>query len=130
MTTASLEAATHEPRGNFLRRSERWLDEAVKLAEALHHEITSLVPNLLVTRKWNVPFYKYLKNLCYMNYYQDQQLYIGFMNGKQMQQYELLIMTDTTMIAKYYVASEQDIYHSVFAEIVMEAIDIQESMKK
>ena len=30
MTTASLDAATHEPRGNFLRRSERWLDERGK----------------------------------------------------------------------------------------------------
>ena len=30
MTTASLDATTHEPRGNFLRRSERWLDERGK----------------------------------------------------------------------------------------------------
>ena len=30
MTTASIDAATHQPRGNFLRRSERWLDERGK----------------------------------------------------------------------------------------------------
>ena len=30
MTTASLDAAHHQPRGNFLRRSERWLDERGK----------------------------------------------------------------------------------------------------
>lgn len=100
------------------------------LAEATHDLIISVVPNAIVQRKWKIPVFHYLKDLCYMNYMNEDQLYIGFVNGDLMVPHQLLRREKTKYTGKYYISEESDIWADVFTQFLIEAIDIQENRYK
>ena len=89
--------------------------------------ILSLVTDCLRSVKWQVPFYTYRKDLCYLNCYQDH-IYVGMIQGRQLTDHIRLVKAGTKMIGKYYVKTEKDINDQAFSEILLEAIALQDML--
>ena len=92
----------------------------------IHMAIDTTLPQYSLDLKWDVPFYKYIKNLCYVNEYRDH-VYIGFMDGKKLREMGLQVdMTDTSMIGKYYIQEYNSEVESQFLQILLAAVTLQE----
>ena len=110
--------------------SEAQSELQMALAASTHELIMSIIPNVRVQRKWRIPVYGYLKDLCYMNYMKGEQLYIGFVNGDLMTPDPLLLREQTKYTGKYYISEESDIWDETLTRFLVEAIDIQDKRYK
>lgn len=112
------------------------MDQYVSQIENLHQQellwqahdcIMSTIPHCRTSMKWQVPFYSYLKDLCYINVYKDH-IYVSFMQGQFLGARQNLVKMGTKMVAKYYIKHASDIAEDAFIEILLEATALQESL--
>ncbi|MEL6390662.1 MAG: DUF1801 domain-containing protein [Bacteroidota bacterium] len=96
----------------------------VILTESCHHLLMSIIPRCKIQRKWSLPFYTYLKDLCYINYYKDH-LYLSFLQGQDIV-HPLVEKESTKRFGKFYVTKQQDIDGDALPEIILQAIALQE----
>jgi len=92
-----------------------------------HDLITSTIPQCVSGIKWKVPFYTYIKHLCYLNCYKDH-IYVSFLQGQLLDARPQLVKHGTTQVAKYYVTNEKSLLESAFLEILLESVALQESL--
>ncbi len=113
------------PGERFMERSVNDLQRA--LFWEIHEVLTATIPNCRLAVKWRVPFYIYLKELCYTNFFKDH-LYISFLQGQLMDEHPLLIKEGSKMVAKYFIRTREDIANQVFLEILLASLALQESL--
>ena len=90
-----------------------------------HEKISSNVPHCQVSIRWNVPYYRYYRPLCYINTTKDY-IYVGFIDGGQLEFPDFLDKKGIKRMAKYYIRNEKDLNNSIFLEILFSAMALQE----
>ena len=103
-------------------------DAQIALAELAHHLMCTSLPHIKVERKWNVPYYTYIKDFCYLNYFKDH-LYISFYHGKLLD-HPLIDMSNTKHYGKFYIKSEEDLTSDTFIQIILSAAALQDELYK
>lgn len=96
------------------------------IVEMTHEIIVSTIPRVTVARKYKIPFYTYIKDLCYLNYHKDH-LYVAFIQG-QMIEHPYLDKSTTKMVAKYYIHKPEDVQSDNFVTILLDACALQEEV--
>ena len=98
-----------------------------ELTEAAHHLIESLIPRVQADIKWKIPFYTYLKPLCYLNPRKQGGLELCFMQGQMLSDAHGLLRADgRKMIKGIYIANLEELYREEVAETILEAAVVNE----
>ena len=103
------------------------LEKQRSLVISAHELITATLPSYKVSIKWKVPFYTYLKDLCYLNVFSDH-IYVSFLQGQQMYDHPGLLKQGTKLVAKYFIRNDDDLRNNTFTEILLESCTLQESL--
>ena len=116
---------TNLPVSWYAERTENELQK--ELLWIAHDIIISTLPRYKTSLKWKVPFYTYVKDLCYLSFFKNY-IYVSFLQGHQLDDHRLLIKHETKMVAKYFIRSKEDLSKDEFSEILLSACALQESL--
>lgn len=110
------------------RTVEEFIDhwEEPKICELLqlsHDHLLSLLPELAVSIKWNVPFFHYIKPLCYLNV-QDSIVKIGFWNGAKLIEDHPILSGNTKRIKHLCIYSVEDLFNDEAAALIFDAAEM------
>lgn len=112
--------------GTILKYTDQIDDENIAaLVWLAHDQIIATLPHSICSTKYKVPFYTYIKDLCYINRYKNH-IYLSFLQGQDMTDHPKLIKEGSKMVAKYFIRNEQDCIQNAFFEILLDAIALQD----
>lgn len=105
-------------------------EEIQLLLHETHHFLMQNVPQVQAAIKWKVPFYTYIKPLCYLNVPKTKdKIYIGFHKAHLMsEQYPNLLAEGRTQIKAYYIHQIDDIFTEELSLILQEAMLVNEQL--
>lgn len=103
--------------------------EISDLIAGTHTLILSLVPQAQASIKWNIPFYTYIRNLCYLNPKKDH-IYIGFPYGVHLSNEQGLLETaGRKQVRTISIYKLKDLETPALAEVILEAALYNEQSK-
>ncbi len=88
--------------------------------------IDSLVPQLIRSLKWKIPFYTYHKDLCY-THASKGRFYIAFIQGWALEHHDFLDHSGKVM-SKLYIDSVEEMNKPYVSELIVEASMINEEL--
>ena len=116
------------PLDTLLRRLDD--DRLLELAETTDAVLYERVPQLGCVVKWDLPFYQYIGNWCFLNVEKDYLL-LGFINGREATEcVEWLHGHDLKRVRHYRIHSENDLYRPEFDMVIEEMMVINERRAK
>lgn len=97
-----------------------------QLLHEIHQLFLQTIPQVEYSIKWGIPYYHYIKALCYV-YPKGEQLYIGFDKGYLMtSDYSILKTEGRKRIKVVYINQVEDLYQDEFMTILQEALVLNE----
>ena len=103
----------------------------VELMDGAHNLIESLVPQIHSSIKWKVPFYEYGKHLCYLTPQKNKGIEICFVHGKLFSNEQGLLQNKKRKYVRgLQINSLEELYQDVVAEIILEAVTINEELER
>ena len=86
-----------------------------------HSLLSGIAPGIRCQIKYKIPFYRQIKDICYLNPYKDY-LYIGFTKGALLADRKILQKNGKKTIAKLYITDLDLLLSDEVSEIILEAI--------
>ncbi len=100
-------------------------EDIKELMLVTHQLLLDFIPNVKVGIKWNVPFYTYKTDVCFMNPKQDH-LILGLINGPWLKDPHRILTGEQKLLRHYIIRSIDDLSLEAFYELIKDAILIQE----
>lgn len=95
-----------------------------------HQLILTLVPQVQATIKWKIPYYTYIKGLCYLNP-RNKVLDIGIVQGHLLSNKQgILIAENRKQVRIIRVSSIEELQNDAVKEIILEAALLREMNHK
>jgi hypothetical protein len=105
-------------------------DQVREIAEAAHHHILELLPEATTAIKYQVPFYSYFGNVCYLNKGKEH-MYIGFLQGKWLTDEEGLLVADgRKQVRILELPTLKEVYKESTTHLILEAAWLNQERKK
>lgn len=105
-------------------------ERLLELAEATDAVLYERVPQLGCAVKWDLPFYQYIGNWCFLNKERDY-LVLGFINGHEAEEcVEWLHAHDLKRVRHYRIHNQGDLYRPEFDMVIEEMMSINERRVK
>ena len=108
-------------------------EEVQLLLHETHQFLLQVIPQVETAIKWKVPFYTYIKPLCYLSPINSKTsrrgdgVYLGFMNGYLMSSdYTILKTEGRKQIKVVYIHQVEDLYQEELMAILQEAMLLNE----
>jgi hypothetical protein len=102
-----------------------------ELIEGAHNLIESLVPQIKSSIKWKVPYYEYVKHMCYLNPQKNGGIEICFVHGKLFSNEQGLLQDKNRKYVRgLQINSLEELYQDAVAEIIVEAVTINEELER
>lgn len=100
--------------------------ELLELALAVRHIIKRVLPNVSESIKWDLPFYTYQGNLCYINI-RKGNLELGFYRGVHLSNSNGLLQGDGKLVRHIILHPSEDIPVEGIIETLLEAAKLNQS---
>ncbi len=105
--------------------------QQAELMDGAHNLIESLVPQIKASIKWKVPYYEYVKHMCYLTPQKNGGIELCFVHGKLFSnEHGLLQAKDRKYVRGLQINSLEELYQDVVAETIVEAVTINEELER
>lgn len=99
------------------------------LTRILHEFLIENIPFVDYSIKWNVPFYTYYGNLCYINP-QKEHIVLGFVKGNELSNQHGNLTGDLKTVRHLLIFQTEDINQASLLDTLQEAMLLNELSRK